>query len=164
MISHLALAALLSILHVGTGVGARHDIHISYCRAELGERSLKGKVSYYLDDFYRAVSAWNGVDAKRLSPSDFQSAARLYLAQTFRATANGNQPLAMTIVSAGVEDANIWFQFDFRSPARIASVTVDHRALFKEFNDQMNLLLVTVSGEEENFVMNTSNPTAHISR
>lgn len=164
MVPALILTALLTVLHIDVGSSARHDIHISYCSATLGDRSLNGKVSYYLDDFYRAVTEWNGTDVRRLPQGEFQALARQYLSQTFRATANGSQHLPMTIASMGVDGSNIWFQFNFNSSSRIVSLLVDHRALFKQFNDQMNLLLVKVSGDDQNFVLNSSNPSAHISR
>jgi hypothetical protein len=122
-----------------------HDVHISYCQATLDGNILKGKVTYYRDDFEKALMNWTG--NKKL-PGDAHWQAKVkFLKEKFRATSEGKQ-ITLEITGSGVHDSSIWFDFAFKSPEPITKLNIEHTTLFKEYNDQMNLIGIKTGTKE----------------
>ena len=74
---------IIAWLLLGGSVFA-HDIHISYSQAELNGRDLHVKVSYYKDDFTKAVRNWYQGRADNFSIEQFQAAEFEYVKNYFR--------------------------------------------------------------------------------
>ena len=154
----IALALLLPAL---TTAAPAHDVHISYCRAELTPTTLSGKVTIYRDDFARALLNWKGAELWRMSGVAMLQTVSAFLAAHLTASANGTA-LPLTVTGAGSDGTSIWFAFSFTSRAPIGSLMVGNSILFREYGDQMNLLLVRAPGREHNFIFTPSKPTATI--
>ncbi|MES2765742.1 MAG: hypothetical protein V4642_07740, partial [Bacteroidota bacterium] len=75
-----ALFILLIIFSVSISA---HDVHISYCQATIEKNVLKGKVTYYRDDFEKALKNWVG--NKTLSGNEHWQAKLKFLKEKFRA-------------------------------------------------------------------------------
>jgi hypothetical protein len=154
-----AIAAIL--LFALTTASTAHDVHISYCRSELTPTILSGRVTIYRDDFARALLNWKGAELRRLSGIAMLQAVNAFLAAHLTTSANG-APLPLAVASAGSDNTSIWFDFSFTSRTPIGSLTIGNAILFREYNDQMNLLLVRAPGHEHNFIFTSSKPTATI--
>lgn len=148
-----------------------HNIHISYCRSELGANALTGKLTCYTDDLELAVKNETGVTLRSLAAPERPAALRTYLQKHFSATANsengtGGAALTLTVPSVSEDGASYSIAFHFAySPdaaggADIRSLTIENRILLKEFKDQMNLLTVKAFGREQSFVFSSSKPNA----
>src|SRR5690348_8040578 len=61
-----------------------HDIHISYSQAEVKPGGLYLKVSYYKDDFTKAVKNWYQGKADNYSAEQFKNAEFEYIKNFYR--------------------------------------------------------------------------------
>ena len=136
-----------------------HDIHISYSQAELKEGSLSIKVSYYKDDFTKAVKNWYQGKADKFSVEEMQAAELDYVKNYFRvwngSYTNQIMPAPVKITDDGT---SIIFELDFSCVAA-NTLIIDQRVLFKEYNDQMNIFFIKAFGKEENHIFTPAKPT-----
>ncbi len=133
---------------------AAHDIHISYGEARIGAGELNGRVSFYKDDFLKALANWRGGGRGE----DFAQLARVYLQEHFTVRANRNGQLSLTITEFGEDGASVWFRFKFSCGEKIASLTIRHTALSEEFGDQMNLLTVHSGEDSRSLIFSKASP------
>ncbi len=131
-----------------------HDIHISYGEARAGAGELNGRVSFYKDDFLKALANRRG-DGRG---EDFAQLAREYLQDHLTVTANRSRQLSLTITEFGQDGASIWFRFKFSCGEKIASLTIRHTALLEEFGDQMNLLTVHTGEDSRSLIFSKASP------
>jgi hypothetical protein len=137
-----------------------HDIHISYCQAEVKGNDLHVRVSYYKDDFTMAVKHWYKGKADNFSSQEFQAAEFEYVKNYFRVWEDPGfkqqvMPSPMKITDDGT---SIIFELEF-SYNSTKFLIVDQRVLFKEYNDQMNIFFVKAFGKEINHIFTPSKPT-----
>ncbi|MFI5264063.1 MAG: DUF6702 family protein [Candidatus Kapaibacterium sp.] len=136
-----------------------HDIHISYSQAELKGGELFVKVSYYKDDFTKAVKNWYGAKADNLSPQEFQNAEFEYVKNFFRVWAGNYSAQVMPVLLKLTDDGtSIIFEIKFSS-ASPTSLIIDQRVLFKEYGDQMNIFFIKAFSKEDNHIFTASKPT-----
>lgn len=138
-----------------------HDIHISYGEARLGTFEFSGRVSFYKDDFLKALAKWRG-SSQALSAGEFAQSARAYL-QAHLAAADRGRPLSLTVSEFEEDAASLWFYFQFTSAEKIASLTIRHSALLEEFGDQMNLLTVHTGEDSQSLIFSKSSPEKTLS-
>jgi len=131
-----------------------HDIHISYGEARAGEGEFSGRVSFYKDDFLKALA--NRLGGGR--EGNFVQLAGEYLQEHFTVTASRNGQLSLTITEFGEDGASIWFRFKFSCGEKTASLTIRHTALLEEFSDQMNLLTVHAGEDSRSLIFSKSSP------
>ncbi len=137
-----------------------HDIHISYSQAELKGNDLFIKVSYYKDDYTKAVKNWYQGKADNMSPQELQSAEFEYVKNYFRVWANAdyNQPVMPTLVKQSDDGTSIIFELKY-SCASLTSLIIDQRVLFKEFSEQMNIFFIKAFSKEDNHIFTPAKPT-----
>ncbi len=136
-----------------------HDIHISYSQAELKGGELFVKVSYYKDDFTKAVKNWYGGKAENLSPQEFQNAEFEYVKNFFRVWAGSYSSQVMpTLLKMTDDGTSIIFEMKFAA-ASPPSLIIDQRVLFKEYGDQMNIFFIKAFSKEDNHIFTASKPT-----
>lgn len=133
-----------------------HDVHISYCQATIEKNVLKGKVTYYRDDFEKALMNWAG--NKPLTGNEHWQAKLKFLKEQFRATAN-DKYVPINITGSGIDETSIWFDFTFTAEAPITIVNIEHTTLFKEYNDQMNLIGIKTANKEFSHIFTPSKKT-----
>ena len=158
------LASILTVL-VGFNFGLReasafHSIHISYSQAELKGNDLFVKVSYYKDDFTKAVKNWYGGKAASLSAPDFQNAEIEYLKNFFRVWSNRSykSQVMPDVLKVTDDGTSIIFELKFSS-SLFNSIIIDQRVLFKEFSDQSNIFFIKAFSKEGNHIFTPSQPT-----
>jgi hypothetical protein len=140
--------------------GPRHDVHVSYCQAEMTRTSCKARVTYYKDDFYKALAAWHGSDVRGLAAQALNGVYAGYMERHFRLTI-GSMAIPWKWILKGEDGTSIWFELRTECAA-IESATIEHTALFDEYGDQMNLMVLKAAGSEYNFIFTSSKPTASI--
>jgi len=139
-----------------------HDIHISYTQAELKGNELHVKVSYYKDDFTKAVKGWYQGRADNYSQSEFQSAEFEYVKNYFRVCANDYKTFIAPKLEKCTDDGtSVIFELNFSCDS-FTKIVVDQRVLFKEYSDQMNIFFVKAFGKEENRIFTPAKPTVVI--
>jgi len=140
-----------------------HDIHISYSQAKLKGNELHIKVSYYKDDFTKAVKSWYQGKADNFTSEQFQSAEFEYVKNYFRVLANGDYKNFILPKLEEIKDdgTSIIFELNFSCEA-FRSIIIDQRVLFKEYNDQMNIFFIKAFGKEENHIFTPSKTTVVI--
>jgi len=140
-----------------------HDIHISYSQAELKGNELHIKVSYYKDDFTKAVKNWYQGRADNFTFEQFQSAEFEYVKNYFRVLANGDYKNLILPKLEEIKDdgTSIIFELNF-SCNSFHSIIIDQRVLFKEYNDQMNIFFIKAFGKEVNHIFTPSKTTVVI--
>ena len=152
-----AIIVALSFLLVASAEA--HDIHISYSQAEMKGNELFVKVSYYKDDFTKAVKNWYQGKADNLSVQEMQNAEFDYVKNYFRVW-NGdytNQVLPV-LVKLHDDGTSIIFEMKFSCNAA-QSIIIDQRVLFKEYSDQMNIFFIKGFGKDTNHIFTPSKPT-----
>ena len=133
-----------------------HDVHISYCQVTLENNVLKGRVTYYRDDFERALVNWSG--NRKLTGDEHWQAKLRFLKEKFQAK-TGNNSLWMNITGSAVDDTSIWFDFAFTGDAIFKSITLEHTTLFSEYSDQMNIIGIKTPGKELSHIFTPSKKT-----
>jgi len=137
-----------------------HDIHISYSQAELKGNELSVKVSYYKDDFTRAVKNWYQGKADNFSNEQFQSAEFEYVKNYYRLWSDADMKHQVMPKLLKVSDNGTSIIFELQFSYETASLVVlDQRVLFKEYGDQMNIFFIKSSGKEANNIFTPSKPT-----
>jgi len=137
-----------------------HDIHISYSQAELKGSDLFVKVSYYKDDFTKAVKNWYGSKADNLSSQEFGQAEFEYVKNYFRVWANGDykQQVTPELLKMTDDGTSIIFEMKYNAQS-FTSLIIDERVLFKEYSDQMNIFFIKAFAKEDNHIFTASKPT-----
>jgi hypothetical protein len=136
-----------------------HDIHISYSQAELKSGELFVKVSYYKDDFTKAVKNWYGTKADNLSPQEFQNAEFEYVKNYFRVWAGNYNAQVMPVLLKITDDGtSLIFEMKFSAPS-LTALIIDQRVLFKEYSDQMNIFFIKAFSKEDNHIFTPAKPT-----
>jgi hypothetical protein len=135
-----------------------HDIHISYCKSTLTVRSLSGRVTFYKDDFRKGLAAWSGSDPVGMTADTRRQAMLGYLLEHVRATANGSVAMRFTRIIKGEEGSSIWFEFSLESPVPLGRVAFENSVLFREYSDQINLVLVSTGSTEQSLELTPSEP------
>lgn len=156
----MKIASVIFILLLLTGRASAHDIHISYGQAELKPDGLHVKVSYYKDDFTKAVKSWYQGKADHYSSELFRQAEFEYVKNYLRVwddahLAHQVLPNLRNISDDGI---SLIFELEFSSNHSNAMV-VDQRVLFKEYSDQMNIFFIKSTAKEENHIFTPSKPT-----
>jgi hypothetical protein len=162
MKTHLHIFFLFGVLLLSQKAFA-HDIHISYSQAELKGNELHIKVSYYKDDFTKAVKGWYQGRADNFSVGQFQEAEFEYVKNYFRVCVNDDYRNFILPKLEDIKDdgTSIIFELDFPCDA-FHSIIIDHRVLFKEYNDQMNIFFIKAFGKEENHIFTPGKTTVVI--
>jgi len=155
-----ALAALLLPILL-CGASPRHDVHISYCKADMTGRTLTGTVTIYRDDFIKALRNWKGIELHTLAGGAMLAAVTEFLDRHLAATADGRR-LPLTIVSTGTDNASMRFTFSYTSASPIVSMTFSNTILFTEYGDQMNLMAVKTPKRDYNFIFTPSKPNGSL--
>ncbi|MDB5035144.1 MAG: hypothetical protein JWQ98_2385 [Chlorobi bacterium] len=155
---HIALI----VLSAQAFAGPKHDVHISYCKSQLTRTSLSGKVSYYKDDFVKALRNRQGTAFYGQGPARLEQAITAYMRQNFTATTGAGEKLPLIITSTGIDETSIWFNFTFSSSAPISSISIGNTVLFQEFRDQMNMINVKTPTGEHSLVLTSSDPNGSI--
>ena len=137
-----------------------HDIHISYSQAELKGNDLFVKVSYYKDDYTKAVKNWYQGKAENLSGQEFETAEFEYLKNYFRVWANGDyaQPVLPTLIKQSDDGTSIIFEIKY-THSSFSSLIIDERVLFKEYSEQTNIFFIKAFSKEDNHIFTPSKPT-----
>ncbi len=153
--------AALPLMVALCGASPRHDVHISYCKAELTGRTLTGTVTIYRDDFIKALRNWKGIELHTLAGSAMLGAVTEFLDGHLSATADGRR-LPLMIISTGTDNASMRFTFSYTSASPIGSMTFSNTILFAEYGDQMNLMAVKTPKRDYNFIFTPSKPNGSL--
>ncbi len=142
-----------------------HSVHISYANATIYADSVHIKVSYYKDDFTKAVDNWFEGKTKSFTPDQMKDAEAKYFKEYCRMWSGQNftHPLLQSSCSRTDDATSLIFEAGYRSDIPIKQLTIDHRVICKEYNDQMNIMTITGIGDTRNIIFSQSKPTAVIS-
>lgn len=141
-----------------------HSIHISYGKAEVTDRTVHIKVSYYKDDYMKAVDQWYGNKLSTFTAQQVNDAQIGYFKNFFRLWSGEKftHPLAIVNYQLNDDATSVIFEATFTSDIPISLLTVDHRSMLKEYNDQSNILSLHGFGKEYNVISTASKPTTII--
>ena len=141
-----------------------HSIHISYASAEANGSTVHFKVSYYKDDFLKAVDNWYGGKTSSFSPETLRAAEIEYLRNYLRLW-SGRQfshQLALSSYTITEDGLSIIFETNFTSDIPITQLSIDHRVICKEYSVQTNILTLKIFGSEKNIITTQSKPSVTI--
>jgi hypothetical protein len=135
-----------------------HDIHISFGRAELSPKNFSAKLTLYKDDFLRALNTWHTGGYAGMNATDFRALELRYMTGYFRVWAGSSQ-LTLSTYKRTEEEASVTFELDYSLETLPPILTLDDRILFREYNDQTNVLVVKGYGQEINHVFTKGSPS-----
>jgi hypothetical protein len=127
-----------------------HDIHISYCHANLTSKSFIGKVVVYKDDYFKSKSKFNS------EVNNIQ-----FFKHFFGISANQNYT-ELTNIKCGEDNSTIWFEFSFTSVSKINKLIIVNKLLFNLYSDQMNMMQVSNSSKNYTSICTTKSPLMNI--
>ena len=157
----LILSSLDGLMMSGFTSSPKHDVHISYCKSQATASGLSARVTYYRDDFMKALRAWHGGEVAGLQAAELRGIYAGYLESHFRLMSGGGV-IPWTWIFKGEDGTSIWFELRAEAASKLGSAVIEHTALFKEYGDQMNLMLLKASGKEYNFIFTSSKPSASV--
>jgi hypothetical protein len=126
----------------------------------LSGNQLHVKVSYYKDDFTKAVRNWYQGKADNYSSDQFQSAEFEYVKNYFRVWTDTRltQQVLPKLEKISDDGTSIIFEMLF-TLENSASLVIDEQVLFKEYSDQMNIFYIKSQSKETNHIFTSSKPT-----
>ena len=152
MLRTLSLVAVLVVALAGSVMA--HAIHISFMQAEWNGAKLSGKVSFYKDDYNKALAEWspkctmdNGLKLRYL-----KSYVRLW-------SNNSSRPIEIQITKMSEDDNSYIFEFVCAVPSGTQKVLMDNQVLFRQYRDQSNLIMLKHRGQEMNYSCSAAAPT-----
>ena len=157
MILHSLISALLTL---GLARVSFHSVHISYGDLKITNDTVRGEVTYFKDDWHRAVDRWY---AGCLPTPSREEMERQYLKSHLRFwSGNFHVPIAIDPRVSKNSELSVTYGFQFAIPAGTSEVLVDSRAMFSEYGDQMNLLTVETPTGARNLILDAGHPTSTI--
>lgn len=135
-----------------------HDIHIGYGTAELKEGKFSGTLSYYKDDFYKAVSTWYRRDILLMNKDQRTDAMDSYIKNYFRVWESSKQIVAKDL-SIREDETTVVYTFTFAVSSKIKELKIDHRAIFETYTDHINIMNFSAFGKEYSYIFKPSAPT-----
>ncbi|HET9135053.1 MAG TPA: DUF6702 family protein [Candidatus Kapabacteria bacterium] len=150
----MLIALLLSVFSF-------HSIHISYGKIDVGANNIHVKVSYYKDDYLKAVSNWYSVSTEFFSEKQTREAELHYFNEYFRLWTAAGFTHQLQIASSKVTEdgTSIIFEVEYSSEVPITMLTIDHRVIHKEYSDQSNIMTVHIFGADHNVISSSTKPT-----
>lgn len=139
-----------------------HDFHMSYGESTISSNEFKGKITFYKDDFFKALKNFNEKNIANFSNNDFDELKKNYLIKHFQVIINNKDKLKLNITGNDEDASSIWFSFLFKATEEIHSIKIIHSALFNEFSDQLNILNITTPNGEESKIFKESHPEFEI--
>lgn len=141
----LAAAAALVI----AAAGARaHPVHTSVAEADYNTAtaSLEVSLRVFPDDFEAALSvhARRRLSVRATPATEFDEAARAYLAEKFTVLTREGKPAVLRWVGreAKGEADELWFHFEVPLPGGVEGARIHHHALGEQFPSQINSVRV----------------------
>lgn len=138
-----------------------HNIHISYGNGTLSETSLTLRLTFFKDDFNRAVQQWS--EQTQPETAAVEPLENRFLRAHFSVTAGEGQPLPLSVTAGAEDGSSIWFKIECRWAAPTEQLRIQNTALFTAFSDQMNLLNVKTPQGELGFILTAAAPSASLS-
>jgi len=137
-----------------------HAVHISYGDLTVSRDSILGEVTFYKDDWTRATERWYG---HSINTAQLAFAEREYLVSHLRFWINDvRNPVSFQPIVKEDAGLSVTYRFAVRAPASMEKLIVDSRAIFSEYNDQLNLMTAKVGARTQNLMLTSEHPTAII--
>lgn len=146
LIQNIVLSLLLN-----TYVMIFHSIHISYGEAIVSGNEMSGKITFYKDDFMKALKKLNSNSLRNLTDKQFDEMKLKYLRDHLAVYADGRE-LTLTITHNNENESSIWFNFKFTYAGEINTIEIKNNSLIEEFSDQMNLLNISSSSSDQSLI------------
>jgi len=161
----LMLLILLATLGVPSLVESsvfRHDIHISFGRAELHDNLFEAKLTIYKDDFLKALNNWHKGGYAGMDLASFRALELRYVTSFFRVWSARDVQLELHQSIRSEEDASVTFDLIYSLAKPATSLMLDDQILFREYGDQTNVLVLRAFGKEVNHVFTKSSTTYYV--
>lgn len=156
----VSIFALAAVLLSAPLSGGAHAIHMTYATAAISDTAVVIEVSYYDDDLQKAVSDWERREIASLSEATRNAMISRYVAAYFRYW-DGKKQVPLTVRNMTLDGSSRRFSLS-ATRTSAGQIILDHRALFKLYSDQLNLITVKQAGKETNHIMSPSNPAIYI--
>lgn len=131
-----------------------HPIHVSYMNIERqknGEWSILLKI--YKDDFQKAMAiSFDTIIAYKEMHNN--PLCEKYIKQKVSLTSNGSLPVKIIKDSSFVDDDVFWITFQFKPVEKVEKIIIKNELLLDIYSDQVNLLIIHVSGKEKGYSFN----------
>lgn len=151
------------------GAGDFHDVHLSYLIGTVAGNKVSCKLTYFRDDFDLALKNAFAIDAAKATPIQAKlqvdSAVARYVKTHIKFTANGTLAPEWKFIAIITDDQSRILTFELLLPkgTGIKSAVVENTALFGEYADQQNLLLITTpDGKEQSFIFTRTAKTCSL--
>ncbi|AHM61564.1 hypothetical protein D770_16550 [Flammeovirgaceae bacterium 311] len=142
-------------------VGWFHPLHLSVSEVVLNPKSGSLEISHriFLDDLEADLQERYGKQIDLINPADPEFVQELvgnYLEQHFRIQVNGKAVQARYL-GFEIEEEAIWAYMEVPKVRQVSSINVQNRLFFKRFNDQVNLVNVTVGNKIKSMRLQADN-------
>lgn len=142
-------------------VGWFHPLHLSVSEVVLNPKSGNLEISHriFLDDLEADLQERYGKQIDLMKPSDPELVQELvgnYLNQHFRLQVNGKN-VQTRYLGFEVEEDAIWAYMEVPKVRQISSINVQNSLFFNRFNDQVNLVNVSVGNKIKSMRLQADN-------
>jgi len=140
-----------------------HGIHISMGQIQVENQQVNGKIVVSKLDFVLDLAGWykegNLLDLPADKRMDVMYA---YLKSHVVLRANG-LPIFIEVLESGHDKDTIWFRFAGQSDAPIVGLVIENRLFLDMFDDQQNIMMISMPNKTYNLVFTRANPSHHLS-
>lgn len=139
-----------------------HAVHISYGEITVTRDAIRGEVSFYKDDWFNATERWCGHTLNSLGKQERERIQLEYLKAHLRLWGDGFQH-PLTLAASVKSDSGLSIIYNVAATTGMAhTLTIDSRAVFSEYSDQMNIMTVKTNGKSSSVIFTSDHQTETI--
>ncbi|KAA9340791.1 DUF6702 family protein [Adhaeribacter soli] len=147
------LYTLIVLALLGIGLRAEaHPYHVSIAEVSYNPKSqaLEIAIKVFTDDLEKTLSDAAKKPVTLQQSPDVKSQLAAYLKKTFQVEINAKQVLPQKFLGFETEDDAQWLYLEIPvKPEQLKQLTLRNKVLFETFEDQMNLMNVTMNGQKK---------------
>jgi hypothetical protein len=147
-----------------------HPVHLSITNIDINTELNFSEVScqFFADDFQRIIQINEGVELilgqdQELNQESID-AINNYIFSVFEMKINDQEKISFDFQRKKQDEALIWIHYKGEIPAGdIKSITLVNELMLDIYEDQTNLVIVSMNGEEKGYTFNYRKKTINIS-
>ncbi|HYG37979.1 MAG TPA: DUF6702 family protein [Cytophagales bacterium] len=143
-----------------------HPFHVSVCEIEFNEKEKRAEVTIkiFLDDMENGLRKMTNekIDIVKIAGRERDSLVGAYLNQHFFLKIDQTNSKGKFLGSEIEKDA-LWCYYELDGVKKFSQIMIRNTILYEIFDDQVNLINVSLHGEIKSARLNASNPSEIIS-
>ncbi len=141
-----------------------HPIHLSVSNIEYNQQKKKFEVSVrvFIDDFEKIINYKNNITLNLYKSNELSDANRYinqYVYDHLQLKVNGEiiPQKKYVLTKRKKEDVTLWLYYDIKYTRSPKTIEISDNLMTDLYNDQKNLLILTVNGNQYPFEFNKKN-------